>query len=112
MPALDPEGGIMAKPAILAPDTDMTGATRKSTLHRTAEERLRRSSYLALQDVSCIAREDVVYLHGYLPSHYLKQVAQEIAARVEGVRCVINRIKVLAPDRSGRERRPSAEDVA
>ena len=64
------------------------------TIHRKAEARLRVSSYLALRDVSCMACDDVVYLHGRLPSYFLKQVAQEIAAGVEGVRLVINRIDV------------------
>jgi osmotically-inducible protein OsmY len=42
----------------------------------------------------------VVYLHGCLPSYYLKQLAQELANRVEGVHHVINRIEVFTP--SGR----------
>lgn len=68
-----------------------------STIHRTAEERLRSSGYLALRDVACLARDDEVYLHGRLPSYFLKQLAQEITAGVEGVRRVINRIDVLRP---------------
>ena len=38
--------------------------------------------------------DGVAYLHGCLPSYYLKQLAQEIAAGVEGVRLVINKIEV------------------
>jgi osmotically-inducible protein OsmY len=76
-------------------------AIPNSTIHRTAQVRLRRSSYLALREVACNARDDVVYLHGRLPSYFLKQVAQEIAAGVEGVRRVINRIVVLRPARPG-----------
>jgi osmotically-inducible protein OsmY len=68
-----------------------------------AAERLWRSGYLALRDVSCVADDGVVSLHGCLPSYYLKQVAQEIAAGVEGARQVINRIEVLAT--TGRPRR-------
>ena len=70
-----------------------------------AEERLRRSSYLALRDISCIASDGVVYLHGCLPSYYLKQVAQEIASGVEGVRHVVNRIEVVAPTSQARPAR-------
>jgi osmotically-inducible protein OsmY len=44
-----------------------------------------------------MARGDVVYLHGRLPSYFLKQLAQEITAGVDGVRRVINRIDVLRP---------------
>ena len=77
----------------------IVGNTRTSAIRRTAEERLRSSGYLALRDVACMARDDVVYLHGRLPSYFLKQLAQEIAAGVEGVRRVINRIDVLRPAR-------------
>jgi osmotically-inducible protein OsmY len=62
-----------------------------------AEDRLRRSTYLALRDVACDAREGVLRLRGRLPSHYLKQVAQALAAEVEGVREVVNQIVVIAP---------------
>ena len=76
------------------------------TIHRKAEASSR-YSYLALRDVSCMACDDVVYLHGRLPSYFLKQVAQEIAAGVEGVRLVINRIDVR---RQARARPESAID--
>jgi osmotically-inducible protein OsmY len=66
------------------------------------EARLRASGYLALRDVSCIARDGVAHLHGCVPSYYLKQIAQEIAAAVEGVRLVVNKIEVKAPARANR----------
>jgi osmotically-inducible protein OsmY len=71
-------------------------------LAHAAEQRLWRSGYLALRNVSCRACDGVVSLHGCLPSYYLKQVAQELASGVEGARLVINRIEVLAP--AGRQR--------
>lgn len=75
------------------------GDSRASGIHRAAEERLRGSGYLALRDVRCHACDDVVTLQGRLPSYFLKQLAQEIAAGVEGVRRVINRIDVSRPSR-------------
>jgi BON domain len=72
------------------------------TISRTAEDRFRASGYLALRDVSCITSDDVAYLHGCLPSYYLKQLAQEIAAGIEGVRLVVNKIDVKAPARPHR----------
>ena len=80
--------------------------SRRPDIDRKAEERLRGSSYLALRDVSCLASHDVLYLYGRLRSHYLKQVAQELASGVEGVRHVVNRIEVVPPTsqvRSARE---------
>jgi osmotically-inducible protein OsmY len=70
---------------------------------RTAEERLQSSGYGALRDISCIASNGVAYLHGRLHSYYLKQLAQEIAAGVEGVRLVVNKIEVVAPAHKRRE---------
>jgi osmotically-inducible protein OsmY len=80
------------------------GETHKPTMSpdllaaaRMAEERLGRSGYVALRQVSCFAGRNEIFLYGCLPSHYLKQVAQEIVLSVEGVRHVINRIIVLTP---------------
>jgi osmotically-inducible protein OsmY len=61
------------------------------------EARFRRSGYLALRDVTCVARDGVVHLHGCLPSYYLKQVAQSIASAIDGVLSVSNHIEVIAP---------------
>jgi osmotically-inducible protein OsmY len=71
--------------------------TRPQTIGRQAEERIRQSSYLALRHITCDANGDVLHLRGRVPSHYLKQVAQEIAAGIEGAREVINRIEVVPP---------------
>ncbi len=75
-----------------------------SEIHREAEERFRESSYLAVRTISCTVGDGVIHLHGSLPSHYLKQVAQELASSVEGVHRVINRIEVFAPAVQGRPR--------
>jgi hypothetical protein len=86
-------------------DREASGGPHGPMIGRQAEIRIRRSSYLALRDVTCIARGDILLLRGRLPSQYLKQVAQEIAAAVNGVRHVHNGIEVIArPDcaRSGR----------
>jgi len=113
LPSRASEDGIMNPVAPPNVDCEMTGSVQLAAVHGKAEERLRRSSYLALQDVSCIASDDVIYLHGCLPSYYLKQVAQEIAAGVDGVRRVINRIEVLRPAaRTGAGRKvPAGETV-
>ena len=74
---------------------------------RKAQERLERSSYLALREVSCFASEGDLHLFGCLPSQYLKQLAQETALSVEGACRVINRIIVLAPGSRGGQGRES-----
>lgn len=67
---------------------------RTPAIERTVEDRLRGSGYLALRHVACFAWENTIYLRGQLPTYFLKQLAQEIAAGAEGVRRVINRIDV------------------
>ena len=66
-------------------------------LRELAEGRLRRNPYLALKSVSCDCRGGVLVLRGCLPSYYLKQVAQEVVARLEGVQAVDNQIQVMTP---------------
>jgi osmotically-inducible protein OsmY len=60
-----------------------------------AEQRLEASGYLALRRIQCDCLGGVLCLRGCVPSHYLKQVAQEIAVGVEGVRRVDNQLRVL-----------------
>jgi osmotically-inducible protein OsmY len=83
-----------------------SGGSHYPVIGRQVEIRIRGSSYLALRDVSCVVRGDILHLRGRVPSHYLKQVAQELAAGVEGVRQVENGIEVIArPVREGAGRR-------
>jgi osmotically-inducible protein OsmY len=60
-----------------------------------AERALRNSPYLALRNVTCDCRDGVLTLRGCLPTYYLKQVAQAVVARLEGVRQVVNEIQVV-----------------
>lgn len=76
---------------------EISTSSHSSMICRKAEEKLRRSAYLALRDVSCTAKGHALYLRGHLPSYYLKQVAQTVALGVEGVRHVVNLIEVVAP---------------
>jgi osmotically-inducible protein OsmY len=75
---------------------DISTSIPRAGIVRQAEERFRRSGYLALRDVSCLAGDGTLTLHGRLPSYYLKQVAQEIALGLEGAHHVVNRIEVAA----------------
>ena len=59
------------------------------------ERAFRNSPYLALRNVACECRDDVLVLNGCLPTYYLKQVAQSVAAQVDGVRQVVNDIQVV-----------------
>src|SRR3954464_8381389 len=70
---------------------------RTTSVAEWAESRLRRNGYLALRNISCEHHEGVLTLWGRLPTYYLKQVAQEAVADIQGVRRIDNRIEVLAP---------------
>jgi len=59
-----------------------------------AEARLRRSGYSALRDVNCVFHDGMLTLRGRVPTHYLKQVAQQRVRELEGVRWVNNQIEV------------------
>jgi osmotically-inducible protein OsmY len=60
----------------------------------SAQGRLLASSYLALRFIGCSFHDGVLTLRGSLPSHHQKQLAQAIVADVEGVREVVNQIRV------------------
>ena len=59
-----------------------------------AESRLRSNSYLSLRNVSCDYHAGVLTLRGCLPTYYLKQMAQEVVAGVEGAEQISNQIEV------------------
>jgi hypothetical protein len=62
---------------------------------RRIERALRQSGYSAHRDVSCVALGQALYLRGCLPTYHLKQVAQELVARVAGAHRVINCIEIV-----------------
>ena len=77
--------------------------TPQPGLLELAEGCLRRNPYLALKNVACDCREGVLVLRGCLPSYYLKQIAQEAVASLEGVERIDNEIQVVTPaSRPGR----------
>ena len=69
----------------------------RAGIQALAEWGLRRSRYPALRAVSCDYQDGVLVLRGCLPSYYLKQVAQEVVARLDGVQAVDNQIQVMTP---------------
>src|SRR5437868_5097685 len=80
------------------PLSHASGSSRLAKVCATAEERLRRSGYLALRDVTCEVDAETFRLRGRLPTYYLKQVAQAIVSEIAGVRHLDNLI-VVVPSR-------------
>jgi len=62
-----------------------------------AEGRLRNHPHLALKNICCVYLNGVLSLRGCLPTYYLKQLAQEAVADLEGVARTDNQIQVVAP---------------
>ena len=54
----------------------------------------RQSPYRRLGQLMCEHHEGVVIIRGRLPSFYLKQIAQTLASKVDGVEEIINRTDV------------------
>jgi osmotically-inducible protein OsmY len=79
--------------ATLDPDG---GAPCGCRIRMSVEQRLERSGYAALSLVCCEYQGEsgTLHLRGSVPSYFLKQVAQELAHDVDGVRFVINQISV------------------
>jgi osmotically-inducible protein OsmY len=86
-----------------APDHSISNLDRPArggcTIRLSIERRLQRSGYGGLSRVCCEFQSEsgVLHLRGAVPSYYLKQVAQELAADLEGVRLVNNQINVSRP---------------
>jgi osmotically-inducible protein OsmY len=70
-----------------------------ASVSELAESELRRNAYVALKNIGCDYRDGVLVLSGCLPTYYLKQLAQEAVARIDGIERVDNRIEVISPSR-------------
>jgi hypothetical protein len=58
------------------------------------EDRLRRSPYWSLRRLVCICQEDHVIIRGSVPSYYLRQIADSMAANAVGLGRVLSEIQV------------------
>jgi osmotically-inducible protein OsmY len=67
----------------------------------TAERRLHESPYFFLKGIRCSFDCGVLTLRGSVPLWQLKQFAEAIAARVEGVKYIDNQVQVADPEEAG-----------
>jgi osmotically-inducible protein OsmY len=68
--------------------------SQDAEIEESVLENLRATSISFGESIACQCQDGRLVLTGMLPSYYLKQLAQEIAGQVEGVRVVINQIQV------------------
>lgn len=59
-----------------------------------AWQRLSQSPYRELKGISCGIKNGVLVLRGQVSSFYLKQLAQEIVRRADGVQAIANQLEV------------------
>ena len=67
------------------------------SVEELAERRLRESPYYFLKQISCHYSAGVLTLRGVVPLWQLRQFAESIVARVEGVRSIENEVEVFDP---------------
>ena len=67
-------------------------------LRIAALELFQSSGYIALRSLRCEVTDAVVIVHGVLPSYYLKQMAQTILHRLDGIESVLNLVEVRETD--------------
>ncbi|MGP0064939.1 MAG: BON domain-containing protein [Isosphaeraceae bacterium] len=67
-------------------------------IRMTTQRRLEASGYGVLRWICCEFDQGVLHLKGWVPTNYLKQIAQAIAIEVEGVIRVNNQIRVGSAD--------------
>jgi osmotically-inducible protein OsmY len=77
--------------------TDWNSDLDGRRLAEAAKERLRKTPYLAVRNVSCECDRGVLFLRGRLPTFYQKQLTQEAVAGLTGVTQVVNETEVVAP---------------
>ena len=68
--------------------------TAHGDLAKLVAARMRRSGYPFLWSIKCQVCDNVAVLSGDVPTFYLKQMAQELAAHAQGVREVQNDVHV------------------
>jgi osmotically-inducible protein OsmY len=75
--------------------TDPAYCPCDDTLAQAAKERLQRSPYHGIRQLSCACNDEgVLFLRGRLSSFYHKQLAQHAVFGLEGVTRVVNQIEV------------------
>jgi osmotically-inducible protein OsmY len=75
----------------------ISAAHAPSEIGLVAERRLHESPYFFLKNLHCRYDQGVLTLLGRVPLPRLKQVAESIVVRVQGVEEVVNRIEVVDP---------------
>lgn len=81
-----------------SPDVETVGPSGEFVSDRTSAKRvmlaLRATSYAPIHGIVCDVVEGIATLRGEVPSFFHKQIAQNIARHVPGIRDVVNTLDV------------------
>ncbi|QDU38644.1 BON domain protein [Maioricimonas rarisocia] len=69
-------------------------ASQVPTLICRVQAELERNSYLSHRPIQCVRENETVVLQGTVQTYFEKQMAQTVAAGVDGIERVINKIEV------------------
>jgi hypothetical protein len=69
------------------------------SLRTAAMSLLQSSGYAALRGLRCEVTDSVVIVQGVVPSYFLKQMAQTVIRRLDGIETVRNLVEVRQWDR-------------
>ncbi|QDU74626.1 hypothetical protein Pan97_16380 [Bremerella volcania] len=88
------EGAPPTRPAAITDPVVEAQAERDGMLETQARAELHNSAYHAVRQVSCEVRDCTLTLRGRLPSFHLKQIAQTVVRRVDGIVIIDNQVEV------------------
>jgi len=74
-------------------------STQAEDIGLLAEQRLRQSPYFFLKNVTCDFQDGVLTVRGRVPMTRLRNFAESIVSKVDGVEKVVNEIEVIDPMR-------------
>lgn len=76
---------------------DVMADVATSGIADIAQQKLRESPYYFLRNLTCHYDDGVLTLRGRVPMGPLRQLAESIVCRIEGVHEVVNRVEVADP---------------
>ena len=75
--------------------TDRANHSPAHEVSEVAKDRLRKTPYQSIRDLSCKYDRGVLFLRGQVPTFYQKQLAQEAVVGLAGVVQIVNETAVV-----------------
>ena len=72
----------------------MVRSALNSRVEEAVRNRLNESAYPSIKHIDCQFDDGILVLRGRLPSFFMKQVAQETIADLDGIKEIVNCVEV------------------